>query len=202
MSEESKNKSSQIKILLGIIAFLVIIVFLLFGWKITKINVGGVELVPPNSNEQNSNANFALHHGDEIYIKNLGEIDGYRWLNCVTSNATVILTSNTTDYSGTKWQVVDPDGDGVFSLKCLGTGNEATRWLDGSTSDEIVSLKPNSDEYSGAKWRLVVDNGTVRFFCMGYVEGAKWLNGNTVDGSINLVADPSTFSGTNWEIIK
>ena len=54
MKEESKNTSSLIKILIGIIVVLVIIVFLLLGWKITKVTLGGVELAPPETPTKNS----------------------------------------------------------------------------------------------------------------------------------------------------
>ena len=44
---ESQNHSFQTKLLLGIIGLLVVIIFLLLGWKITKVQFFGVELAPP-----------------------------------------------------------------------------------------------------------------------------------------------------------
>ncbi|MEM3459980.1 MAG: hypothetical protein QXO24_02015 [Candidatus Micrarchaeaceae archaeon] len=46
---ELKNESSIIKFLIAIIALLVIIIFLLLGWKISKLHFLGVELEPPST---------------------------------------------------------------------------------------------------------------------------------------------------------
>ncbi|MFH2038409.1 MAG: hypothetical protein ABIJ65_03135 [Chloroflexota bacterium] len=152
---------------------------------------------------QDTGAVFTLNNGDEILIKNLGVLEGSRWLNCDPGSAGVFLTPGISQGSNATWQVLDAEGDGVFSLKCLGTGVTQAWWLDGKTLDGTVALKPDTYQFTGTQWRLVTVNaGVVQFYCLGHLEGPRWLNGNTLDGSVNLVVDPTAFSGTRWEIIR
>ena len=96
-----------------------------------------------------------MQPGSVVSLRCLGNIEGPRWLDGRTGNATVGLAPNTNPpYSGTRWQIADAGG-GAVALRCLGN-IEGPRWLDGRTGNATVGLAPNTNPpYTGARWQII-----------------------------------------------
>jgi hypothetical protein len=150
-------------------------------------------------------ADSLLSPGNDVSLRCLGNVNGPRFLDGRTRNATVGLAPDLSkNYSGTKWHVFS-GGGGSIVLKCMGSvpGN---RWLDGRTAGGTVGLAPsNQKPYSGTRWQVVpLDNGNpniVGLKCLGNIEGPRWLDGRTGNGTVGLAktTDPP-FTGTRWEV--
>ena len=150
-------------------------------------------------------AQSLLRAGNDVSLRCLGNVNGPRFLDGRTANATVGLAPDLSKrFSGTKWHVMS-GGRGSIVLKCMGNvpGN---RWLDGRTAGGTVGLAPNTNQpYTGTHWQVVpLDNSNpniVGLKCLGTVEGPRWLDGRTGNGSVGLAktTDPP-FTGTKWEV--
>lgn len=143
--------------------------------------------------------------GDIISLRCMGSVEGNRWLDGKTGDASVWLAPNTgAEYSGTKWQVYSVNG--YLALKCLGTyEGKGSRWLDGNTGTNEVTLAPNTGvSYSGTQWNFISNgDGTFSIKCMGIHEGNRWLDGNTINNTVSLApVSGGQYSGTKWEIYK
>jgi hypothetical protein len=88
-----------------------------------------------------------------ISLKNLGHIEGPRWLNGRTADGLADLAPSN-DYTGTKWEVVVA-GNNAIALKCLGN-IEGPRWLNGNTVEGSLDLVPQwgAQSYSGTLWEI------------------------------------------------
>jgi hypothetical protein len=150
-------------------------------------------------------AQSVLRAGNDVSLRCLGNVNGPRFLDGRTRNATVGLAPDLSkNYSGTKWHVLS-GGGGSIVLKCMGSvpGN---RWLDGRTAGGTVGLAPsNQKPYTGTRWQVVpLDNNDpniVALKCLGNIEGPRWLDGRTGNGTVGLAktTDPP-FTGTKWEV--
>lgn len=138
-----------------------------------------------------------LKDGDIVALKNLGPVDGPRWLHSRASDNWVDLALNPS--GNTNWQVVEIS-EGVFALKSLGDVNA---YLNCRTGDGWVNLSTNLED-SGTKWQAFeVGNGIATLKCLGHIDGPRWLNGITESGIVKLAdqADEQT-AGTWWEIVR
>jgi predicted nucleic acid-binding Zn ribbon protein len=149
-------------------------------------------------------SNFPFRNGERIYLKNMGHIDGPRWLDGRTANGTVGLAPTTRGgYTGTRWEV-SVIGNNQISLKCLGH-IDGSRWLDGRTANGTVGLAPTTrGGYTGTRWEVsVVGNNQISLKCMGHIDGPRWLDGRTANGTVGLA--PTTkggYTGTRWKVIR
>jgi hypothetical protein len=170
-------------------------------------------------------SNFPFRNGERIYLKNMGHIDGPRWLDGRTANGTVGLAPTTRGgYTGTRWEV-SVVGNNQISLKCMGH-IDGPRWLDGRTANGTVGLAPTTKGgYTGTRWKVIrvkdqynqyqpklryklpqkvflFQNGDqVYLKCMGHIDGPRWLDGRTANGTVGLA--PTTkggYTGTRWEV--
>src|SRR5215470_17173693 len=157
-------------------------------------------LLPEHLQAQN-----LLRPGNDVSLRCMGNVNGPRFLDGRTANATVGLAPDLSrKFSGTKWHVMS-GGNGYIVLKCMGSvpGN---RWLDGRTAGGTVGLAPNTNKpFTGTHWQVVpLDNSNpniVGLKCLGNIEGPRWLDGRTGNGTVGLAktTDPP-FTGTRWEV--
>ena len=151
-------------------------------------------------------AQSVLTPGHNVYLKCLGNVEGPRFLDGRTANATVGLAPKLSkQFSGTKWGVVNGGAEGRISLHCLGTVN-GNRWLDGRTRDGSVGLAPNRNKpFTGVVWEVVPldqqNSNIIALKCLGDGEGPRWLDGRTGNGSVGLAESTHPpFTGTHWEV--
>ncbi len=150
-------------------------------------------------------ADSLLRPGNDVSLRCLGNVNGPRFLDGRTANATVGLAPELSKkFSGTKWHIFS-GGAGSIALQCRGSvpGN---RWLDGRTAAGTVGLAPNTNKpFTGTRWQVVpLDNSNpniVGLKCLGNIEGPRWLDGRTGNGTVGLAktTDPP-FTGTRWEV--
>ena len=100
-----------------------------------------------------------LKPGNNVALKCLGNVNGPRWLDGRTGNATVGLAPDLNKkFTGTKWSIVRA-GEGIIALKCQGVV-DGPRWLDGRTGNGTVGLAPRTDPpFTGTKWEVQVYPG-------------------------------------------
>ena len=147
-----------------------------------------------------------LSPGNNVSFKCLGSIQGPRYLDGRTANATVGLAPNlSTKFSGTKWRVLNGGAPDVVALRCMGTEN-GSRFLNGRTQDGSVDLAPHTNRpYTGTRWRVVALDqnhpNIIALKCLGEIKGAQWLDGRTQNSSVGLArtTDPP-YTGTHWEV--
>ena len=143
-----------------------------------------------------------LVDGDIVALRNMGHLEGPRWLDGRTGEGTVGLAPEFGgSYTGTRWQVVEVS-ERVIALKNLGH-LDGPRWLDGRTGEGTVGLAPQFDAtYTGARWELVeTGDDIISLKSLGHVDGPRWLDGRTEDGTVALATD-TAFSGTQWETVR
>ena len=143
-----------------------------------------------------------LVDGDIVALRNMGHLDGPRWLDGRTGEGTVGLAPEFGgSYTGTRWQVIEVS-DGVIALKNLGH-IDGPRWLDGRTGEGTVGLAPQFDAtFTGARWEVEeVGEGVIALKSLGHVDGPRWLDGRTEDGTVALAPD-TAISGTQWEVVR
>ena len=161
-----------------------------------------IALIPVRLSANNADSRI-LTNGRHVALKCLGTVNGARWLDGRTANATVGLAPKMgiKKYSGTQWLVVKR-GEGIISLKCLGAVN-GSRWLDGRTANRTVGLAPRTDpQFTGTAWQVIDgENNIVTLKCLGNINGPRWLDGRTGNGTVGLAptTDPP-FTGTKWEV--
>ena len=137
-----------------------------------------------------------------VALKCLGNIDGPRFLDGRTLDASVGLAVKTDEpFSGTRWQVLDGQGGRVI-LKCLGDidGPRFLRArLDGQV-DLVPITEPEVRETEGVRWFAIDDGpGRVILKTAGQTPGTPFLDGRTANGTIGLApATDGVFTGTHW----
>lgn len=146
-----------------------------------------------------------LQHGDMITLETQGHVPGPKWLSRKTEGSTIGLVSNvSSENTGTKWQVIDEDNDGIVSLLNL-ENIDTPQWLDGRTADGTVGLAPSTEGmYTGTKWQIYyLERGEIALKCLGNIDGNRWLDGRTQDGTVGLAPNlGTTFTGAKWKIYK
>ncbi len=156
-----------------------------------------------NSNILKSNFSGPLVEGMIIQLQTLGDINGLRWLDGRTADATIGLVSNENrSFSGTKWRV-HKFNDSDIALESMGEIN-GLRWLDGKTADATVGLAPRGDgSFSGAVWKVHrINDSDIMLESLGTIEGPRWLDGRTASGTVGLVSSENRgSSGTKWRIV-
>lgn len=137
-------------------------------------------------------------------LKCLGTIEGSRFLNGITTEARVDLAPSVGgNFSGTIWEVTYDEAASAYRFRCQGN-IEGARFLNGLTAEARVNLAPSpGGEFSGTNWEAVPVPGappsTLRFKCLGTIEGPRWLDGRTGDATVGLV-DNIDLSGTQWQV--
>lgn len=137
-------------------------------------------------------------------LKCLGTLEGPRFLNGITAEARVDLAPSVGgNFSGTIWEVTYDEPASAYRFRCQGN-IEGARFLNGLTSEARVNLAPSAGgEFSGTNWEAVPVPGappsTLRFKCLGTIEGPRWLDGRTGDATVGLV-DNIDLSGTQWQV--
>ena len=119
---KNDNSSLIIKALFTIIGFLVLVIFLLFGWKISKWEFLGAEIVPPAT----STLKFTSTENNQLEQTPVFQEEEEQQAVLLTPapNSTIIFRDDFNDGFKTEWDVVEGEYFLSDGIPILDVGNE------------------------------------------------------------------------------
>lgn len=108
-------------------------------------------------------------------------------------------------YSGTIWEIIYNEAEGIYWLKCLGSV-EGKRFLNGKITRRRLTLFENAENKldGGTKWKaspVPNEPDTFRFNCYSSDKHPFYLDGDTLDKTVGLLEQADIGrSGTRWKV--